>query len=154
MFGKLIKKINDFIQWTKKSYFWHPLISLNLGFVSYHTMYNLIKFGWDETWSFSIYGKSIPHLSFLEGIECFFIHIFLFGILIAPFAIFINIIAKILYTTLIKIKIIEKQPCCITNKFLLYNRWYNIYYITSFILLSLSFILFFIPSIISLFLSF
>ena len=141
MLGKFIKKINNFIQWSKKSYFWHTIIGSNLGFVSYHTIYNLINSGWDETWSFSIYGDTIPHISFLEGIECFFIHIFLFCIMTTPFAIFLNIIAKILHTTLIKIKIIEKQPCCITNQLLLYNRWYNIYYVTSFALLSFSFLL-------------
>ena len=152
MFRKCIKKINDFIQWTKKSYFWHTIIGSNLGFVLYNTIYSLITSGWDETWNFDLYNSVAPHISFWEGIGCFFVYIFIFSIMTIPFAIIINIIAKIIYFILIRANIIKRQSCCITNKFLLYNGWYNTYYITSFILLSISFILFFVPSIISFFL--
>ena len=138
MFGKCIKEIDDFIQWTKKSYFWHSIIGSNFGFVLYHTIYNLIISGWDETWSFSIYESIPPHISFSGGICCFFIHLLFFSIIMVPFAVIINITAKIIYFILIQANIIKRQPCCITNKFLLYNRWYNIYYITSFVFLSCS----------------
>ena len=151
MFRECIKKINDFIQWTKKSYFWHPIISLNLGFVLFNTIYSLITSGWDETWTFP--GMDVKPVPLLQGLSDFIFCLFLFAIFTIPFAILIKIVAKIIYFILIRANIIKKQPCCITNKFLLYNRWYNTYYITSFILLSFSFILFFVSSIISFFLS-
>ena len=130
-------KFNAFVQWTKKSYFWHPLIGSNLGFVFFNTTLSLIKNGWDETWNI-LPSESVYHTSIIEGFGTFLVFILIFCFFTLPFSIFINILAKIIYKILIFLHIIKKQPCCITNKFLLYNKWYNMYYTLSFAILSFS----------------
>ena len=127
-------RINTFVQWTKKSYFWHTLIVLNLGITLYYTVRGFILCSLEGNCDFLPSNCVVYLMSFIEGLGCSLIFCFF----TLPFSIFINVLAKIIYKILIFLHIIKKQPCCITNKFLLYNKWYNMYYTLSFAILSFS----------------
>lgn len=133
MFRKLIEKINNFIQWTKKWHFCHILFVGNFVLTAICDLFIIFVFA-----TFCI----LNHQNFfrIESLE-FVLFCIIICLLILPFTIVIGIIVEIY--VIIKKKILHEK-LYVESSFFRESKKYNTLYILSFLFNTFSLIWLFI----------
>ena len=124
MLRQLIKKLNNFIQWTKKWHFFHILFVGNFLFIAIYFLFLIFIALLD-----CIFNNNITAYLSIESLS-FILFSIILCLAITPYT---TIIATILEIFIIITKKIQKKTIQITNSFLIDNPKYNILYTVSFI---------------------